>query len=88
MERLADGEVIVVEVIREPLLARGLLGVFDIRMCKEVVIGLITCGRLALGQGAKVLSGSTQGILSTTSWKLKVSGSRNSKIIREVMRKR
>ena len=61
-ERLTDGDVIVVEVIREPLLARGLLGVFDISLCNEVVVGLIPCGRLVLGQGAKVLSGSTQGI--------------------------
>ena len=50
------------EVIREPLLARGLLGEFDISLCDEVVVGLITCGRLVLGQGGKVLSGSTQGI--------------------------
>ena len=54
--------VIVVEVIREPLLARGLLGVLDTSLCDEVVVGLITCGRLVVGQGAKVLSGSTQGI--------------------------
>ena len=38
-ERLADGEVIVVEVIREPLLAPGLLGVFDVTLCDEVVVG-------------------------------------------------
>ena len=44
-ERLADGDVIVVEVIKEPLLARGLLGVFDISLCDEVVVGFITCGR-------------------------------------------
>ena len=62
-EGLADGDVIVVEVIREPLLARGLLGVFDTSLCYEVVVGLITCGRLVLGQGAMVLSGSTQGII-------------------------
>ena len=37
-----------------PLLARGLLGVFDISLCDEVVVRLITCGRLVLGQGAKV----------------------------------
>ena len=61
-ERLADGDVIVVEVIRVPLLARGLLGVFDISLCDEVVVGLITCRRLVLGQGTKVLSGSAQGI--------------------------
>ena len=41
-ERLADGDVIVVEVIRVPLLARGLLGVFDISLCDEVVVGLKT----------------------------------------------
>ena len=60
-ERHADGDVIVVEVIREPLLAQGLLGVFDMSLYDEVVVGLATCGRLVLGQGAKVLSGSTQG---------------------------
>ena len=60
-ERLADGDVIVVKVIGGPLLARGLLGVFDISLRDEVVVGLITCGRLVLGQDAKVLSGSTQG---------------------------
>ena len=59
-ERLADGDVIVVKVIREPLLARGLLGVFDISLCDEVVVGLRTCGRLVLGQGAKVLSGTME----------------------------
>ena len=64
-----------------------LLGVFDISLRDEVAVGLITCGRLVLGQGAKVLSGSAQGYLSTTSWKLKVSGSRNSRVIREMMRK-
>ena len=32
------------------------------------------CGRNVLGQGAKVLSGSHTGYLSTTSWKLKVVG--------------
>ena len=62
-ERLADGDVIVVEVFREPLLAQGLLGVLDTSLCNDVVlVGLITCGRLVLGQSAKVLSGSTQGI--------------------------
>ena len=61
-ERLADGDVIIVEVIKVPLLARGLLGVLDVSLCDEVVVGLITCGRLVLGQSAKVLSGSAQGI--------------------------
>ena len=53
-ERLADGDVTVDEVIREPLLGHGLLCVFDISLCNEVVVGLTTCG-------AKVLSESTQG---------------------------
>ena len=53
-ERLADGDVIVVEVIEGPLLAGGLLGVLARRRR--------SCGSLVLGQGAKVLSGSTQGI--------------------------
>ena len=61
-ERLADGDVIVVEVIRGPFLDRGFLDVFDMSLCEELVVGLTTCGRLVLGQGAKVLSGSTQGI--------------------------
>ena len=61
-ERLVDGDVIVVEVIRVPLLGHGLLGELDMSLCDEVVVGLITCGRLVLGQGAKVLSGSAQGI--------------------------
>ena len=55
-ERLADGGVIVVEIIREPLLGRGLLGVFDKSLCDEVVVGLITCGGVLFGQGAKVFS--------------------------------
>ena len=41
---LADGDVIVIEVIREPLLAQGLLGVLDISLLDEVVVALITCG--------------------------------------------
>ena len=38
------------------------------------------------GQPRKVLSGSNAGYLSTTSRKLKMSGSRNSKVIRLIMR--
>ena len=53
-ERLADGDVIVVEVIRDLLLAQGLLGAFEISLCNEVVVGLKTCGGVVLGQGAKV----------------------------------
>ena len=61
-ERLTDGDVIVVEVFKEPLLGQGLLGVLDKSLRDEVVVGLVTCGRVVLGQGAKVLSGSAQGI--------------------------
>ena len=50
----------VVEVFREPLLGHGLLGELDISLCNEVVVGLITCGGLLLGQGAKLLSGSAR----------------------------
>ena len=60
-ERLTDGDVIVVEVFREPLLGHGHLGELDTSLCNDVVVGLITCGRLVLGQGAKVPSGSARG---------------------------
>ena len=75
-ERLTDGDVIVVEVIKDLLLAKGLLGVFDISLCNEVVVGLITCGGVVLGQGAKVLSGSTQGIYPRYhgSWRCRAAG--------------
>ena len=53
---------IVVEVIGEPLLHRGFLGEVLISLLDVVLVGLTTCGRLVLGQGAKVLSGSAQGI--------------------------
>ena len=59
-ERLTDGDVVVVEVFREPLLAQGLLGVLDISLRDEVVVGLITCGRVLFGQGAQLLSGVAQ----------------------------
>ena len=61
-ERLVDGDVIVVEVIGGSLLDGGFLGVFDMSLHDEVVVGLMTCGSLVLGQRDKVLSGSTQGI--------------------------
>ena len=49
-ERLTDGDV-EVEVFREPLLGQGLLGVLDIILRDEVVVGLVTCGGVLLGQG-------------------------------------
>ena len=61
-ERLTDGDVIVVEVITEPLLAQGLLGVLTTASVTKWSVELKTCGRLVLGHGARVLSGSTQGI--------------------------
>ena len=62
-ERLADGDVIVVEVIRGPLLDRGFLDVGFSSLCDVVVVGLITCERVVLGKSAKVLiGGSAQGI--------------------------
>ena len=69
-ERLADGDVIVVEVSREPLLAQGLLGVFDIRLCDEVVVGLITCGGFVVVQGTWLLGGSEHGCCLLTSGKV------------------
>ena len=60
-ERLADGDVIVVEVIRGPLLDRGFLGVVVISLRDVEVVGLKTCERLVPGKGA-LISGSAQGI--------------------------
>ena len=65
----------------------GFLGVFDISLRDEVVVGLITCGRLVLGQGAKVQRSCT-GDLSTTSWKMKFTGRRKDRVIREKMGKK
>ena len=75
-ERLADGDVIVVEVIGVLLLAGGFLGVFEIRLRDEVVVGLTTCGRLVLGQGPQR---SCTGDLFTTSWKMKLTGRRKNR---------
>ena len=80
-ESLPDGDVIVVEVIKELLLAWGLLGVFDISLCDEVVVGLTTCGGVILGQGARVLNGSTQGIYPRQkgSWRCRTKKQQNEK---------
>ena len=51
LERLTDGDVIVVEVFREPLLGQRLLGVLDMSLRDEVVVGLITCGGFFLAKG-------------------------------------
>ena len=50
-ECLTDGDVIVVEVFREPLLGQRLLGVLDISLRDEVVIGLITCEEFFSARG-------------------------------------
>ena len=59
-ERLTDGDVIVVEVFREPLLGHGLLIELDISVRDEVDVGLTTCGGVLFGQGAQLLSGSAR----------------------------
>ena len=67
-ERLADGDVIVLEVIRGPIFDRGFLDVGFIGLRDVVVVGLITCERVVLGKSAKVLSQRRcTGNLSTTS---------------------
>ena len=87
-ERLADGDVVVVEVIGGPLLARGLVGVFDISLCDEVVVGLIHDLREARSRpGCHGPQQSCTGCLPTTSWKMKVSGKRKNGVIRETVRK-
>ena len=46
-----------------------------------VVVGLITCERVVLGKGAKVLiGGSAQGICPPHSWKMKLTGRRKDKV--------
>ena len=50
-----------------------------------VVVGLITCERVVLGNGAKVLISECTGNLSTTSWKMKLMGRRKDRMIREKM---
>ena len=55
-ERQTDGDVIVAEVYREPLLGQGLLGVLDINLRDEVVVGLMTCGGVLLGEKAQFLN--------------------------------
>ena len=62
-ERLADGDVIVVEGILGPLLDQGFPGVVFSSLRDVVVVGLITCERVVLGKSAKVIfGGGAQGI--------------------------
>ena len=60
-ERLTDGDVIVVEVFREPLLGHGLLVELDITLRDEVVVGLKTCGGVVLVRETDLLSKSARG---------------------------
>ena len=60
-ERLTDGDVIVVEVFREPLLGHGLLGELYTSLCEEVVVGLITCGGVLFVREPQLLSGNARG---------------------------
>ena len=51
------------EVIRGPLLDQGFIDVGFSSFCDVVAVGPITCERVVLGKGAKVLiGGSAQGI--------------------------
>ena len=62
-KRLAYGNVIAVKVIRGIILDRGLLDVGFSSLRDVRVVGLITCERVVLGKGAKVLiDGSVKGI--------------------------
>ena len=64
-----------------------LLGVLDISLCDEVVVGLITCGRSFSLPGCQGPQRKYAGLFYTTLRMLKVSDSRNSRKIREMMRK-
>ena len=50
-ERLTDGDVIVVELFRDPLLAQRLLDILDLSFLDEVVLGLIICGCVVIVLG-------------------------------------
>ena len=78
-EHLTDCGIIVVDVLEEPLLGEPLLGhglliELDVRLCEEVVLGLITCEGEVLVSGPRLLGESAQGTYYLTSGKLKVEG--------------
>ena len=54
-----------------PLLGHGLLIELDVRLCEEVVLGLITCVGEGLVSRPHLLGESAQGIYYLTSGKLK-----------------
>ena len=75
-EHLTDGDVIVVEVFREPLLGELLLGhglliELDVSLCEEVILGLITCEGEVIVIRPHLLGESAQGTYYLTSGKLK-----------------
>ena len=85
-EHLTDCGIIVIHVLEEPLLGHGLLIELDVRLCEEVVLGLMTC----VGEGfvgrPHLLGEVHRGSYYLTSRKLK--GSRNcSRLLRNERRK-
>ena len=79
-ERLADGDVIVVEVFRESLLGHGLLGELDISLCEEIIVGLITCGGEVLVLLYYLTSGKMKG--RRKCWKIKMNKRRKVKLMK------
>ena len=67
-EHLTDCGIVVIYVLeelllREPLLGHGLLIELDVRLCEEVVLGLITCVGEGLVSRPHLLGEVAQGIL-------------------------
>ena len=79
-EHLTDCGIVVIHVLEEPLLGEPLLGhglliELGVRLCEEVVLGLITCVGEGLVSRPHLLGEVAQGSYHLTSGKLK--GSRN-----------
>ena len=79
-EHLTDCGIIVIDVLGEPLLGEPLLGhglliELDVRLCEDVVLGLITCVGEGFVSRPHLLGASAQGIYFLTLVKLK--GRRN-----------
>ena len=62
-EHLTDCGVVVIHDFGEPLLGHGLLIELDVRLCEEVVLGLITCEGEVLVSRPHLLGESAQGDL-------------------------
>ena len=82
-ECLAYGDVIVVEVIRVPLFHKGFLGVIDISLCDVVLVGTHNLWEARSRAGCQGPQRSCTGDLSTTSWKMKLTGRRENRLVRE-----